>query len=139
MAASAIPGYIVEAFGRFDSDGSGSLEAQELPEALADCALYCDDATLREIVRVYADAQTGLALHEFASLALDMADGLHHGIAPLLKPKRAAAIVDHAPAAQQKRTGKAGVPSYVRAAFKRFDADNSGSLDTEELPLALRE
>lgn len=123
------PAFIREAFEHFDADGSGLLDSQELPDALDRCAVYLDEGMARKIVGSYGRRrEQGLSLDEFAVLVTDLSDGLHHAVA-VPKPS--------APGASRLTTNKKGVPSHVAAAFKRYDADKSGSLDTEELPQAL--
>jgi hypothetical protein len=39
------PSFVRRAFAKFDADASGALEPPELPDALAECALFIDPGT----------------------------------------------------------------------------------------------
>ena len=135
----AVPKHILDAFSRHDSDNSGRLEPQELPDALFDCALFIQTDVCRKIVDVYDKyaRNAHIDVREFARLVADVHEG---EFKPEKKEYQRQGQWDyghHSRAMPPLKNGE--IPVYVKAAFKRYDEDNSGSLDAKELPHAIQD
>ena len=102
------------AFERFDADRSGGIDPQELSAALSAMGVPGDAATVRQAIAAYGEGHRALNVAEFTTLA--------RGVI----------------AAQKTEAALAGLTAAsYRAAFDRFDADTSGTIEAKELQPAL--
>ena len=102
------------AFERFDADRSGEIDPQELSAALSAMCVPGDAASVRQAIAAYGEGHRALNVAEFTTLA--------RGVI----------------AAQKTEAALAGLTAAsYRAAFDRFDADTSGTIEAKELQPAL--
>ena len=102
------------AFARFDADRSGGIDPQELSAALSAMGVPGDAASVRQAIAAYGEGHRALNVAEFTTLA--------RGVI----------------AAQKTEAALAGLTAAsYRAAFDRFDADTSGTIEAKELQPAL--
>ena len=102
------------AFERFDADRSGGIDPQELSAALSAMGVPGDAASVRQAIAAYGEGHRALNVAEFTTLA--------RGVI----------------AAQKTEAALAGLTAAsYRAAFDRFDADTSGTIEAKELQPAL--
>jgi Ca2+-binding EF-hand superfamily protein len=117
-------------FRRYDRDGSGDIDVNELREALPALGLPVDSAEAARVLAKYdQDHNKRLDKQEFRQLVKDLKRFQEHastGDGAPQPPPLPAAIVS-----------TSGTGETVGAVFRRFDADGSGSIDLGELRAAL--
>ena len=103
---------VKKAFETFDKNGDGSIDADELREALKYLGLNASAAQTREVLERYdTSLRDGkLELGEFARLVQDL----------------------------NSFTGGGGIEPKVKKAFETFDKNGDGSIDADELREALK-
>jgi len=103
---------VKKAFETFDKNGDGSIDADELREALKYLGLNASAAQTREVLERYdTSLRDGkLDLGEFARLVQDL----------------------------NSFTGGGGIEPKVKKAFETFDKNGDGSIDADELREALK-
>ena len=101
-------------FRRFDDDNSGDIDVSELRNALKHLGINADGSQARAVMRRYDGGTGSLKLPEFRRLVTELRE--FKGDAP--SPRSPA--------------------DDIKAAFRRFDDDNSGDIDVSELREALK-
>jgi len=132
---------IEETFKKYDVDGSGSIDNPELAVALRELGVELETAEAAKVLHAYDKSKTGgLEFVEFRALvgelrACEVAAGR-----PALKrqPDAYRQLVADAPAATPEAAPAAPVDELEQA-FRKYDNDNSGCIDTKEFMAILRE
>lgn len=115
-----------QVFRRFDTDGSGDIDASELKHALNALGLESDGAAAQAVLSKFDSSGDGkLQLAEFRAMVKELkkyqqAGG---GGAAAMPPTAAPPPVSD--------------PAHVLRIFKQYDRDNSNDIDLSELRLAL--
>ena len=108
---------ILATFRRFDADGSEDIDVSELRDALQHLGVSADGSQAKAVMRRYDGGSGALGLSEFRRLVTELREFQGSG------------------------TGSASPRSPeddIKAAFRRFDDDNSGDIDVSELREALK-
>ena len=148
----------LQTFSKYDKDGSGDIEVEELRPALRRLGLPADTETANSILKWYdADMSGRIELHEFAVLARDVAvftafDADHSGTLEASELGPALTKLGLAPSEAEVRRiidtwddneqGSINIVEFSEIVrdlqvFEQFDVDRSGFISTAELRNAL--
>ena len=148
----------LQTFSKYDKDGSGDIEVEELRPALRRLGLPADTETANSILKWYdADMSGRIELHEFAVLARDVAvftafDADHSGTLEASELGPALTKLGLAPSEAEVRRiietwddneqGSINIIEFSEIVrdlqvFEQFDVDRSGFISTSELRNAL--
>ena len=136
-AASASRDDVLDAFERYDTDGSGDIDVLELRSALTDMGLSVDTTQAAAVLAKFdKDRSGGLQLPEFRLVVEELRSFQGKARSP---PR---SVREHGssarPLARAADTHPTAAPDAVEEAFTRYDGDRSGDIDVFELRGALQ-
>ena len=146
-ARGKVPADVRAAFERFDTDKNGKLEYKELRGALQAAGLHADAKAAASLLAEFDRDRSGtMELGEFHDLIRTLRSSMHADEATQEATALRAALAARDAELANLRTELArhggssgrGVPADIRAAFERFDVNQSGMLDSKELRGALQ-